>query len=95
MANAFQPNELLRPTLRDTALYRIPVWAYRRYLARYLNRGHVLGGTPEEESEEEEVEEKEVQSSGSSDFEVLEKVKTTAENGTGKSKRSKKSGKGR
>jgi hypothetical protein len=48
----------------------------------------------EGDAEEEEVAES--SSSGADDFEVLEKVKTTAQNGTGKAtKRSKKSARGR
>ncbi|TAQ88740.1 hypothetical protein B7494_g2904 [Chlorociboria aeruginascens] len=75
------PNELHQPTIKDTALVRVPIWAFNRAMGRFLNRAPV-----EEEEEEEEEEGGDVTSgsSGADDFEVLEKVKTTAENGTGK-----------
>ncbi|ORY60262.1 uncharacterized protein BCR38DRAFT_444435 [Pseudomassariella vexata] len=36
------PNELPQPTIRDTALYRLPIWAYQRTMARVLGK-HVDG----------------------------------------------------
>ncbi|TVY59655.1 putative J domain-containing protein [Lachnellula suecica] len=85
------PNELAPPTLKDTALYRVPIWAFDRLAGKFLRKAPSF--TEEDEEEEE------VASSSSSrrdDFEVLEKVKTTAQNGNGKtSKKSKKSARGR
>jgi len=68
----------------------VPVWAFNHTAGRFLSK-------PSAE-EDVEVEEEEVgsSSSGADDFEVLEKVKTTAQNGNGKAvKRNKKSSRGR
>jgi hypothetical protein len=89
MTNIFQPNELPKPTLRDTALYRIPIWTFNRLTGRIVK--------PSSSDEESDISEEDVPSSnsGAEDFEVLEKVKTTAQNGTGKAVRRKKSTRGR
>ncbi|ESZ97973.1 putative Uncharacterized J domain-containing protein C2E1P5.03 [Sclerotinia borealis F-4128] len=72
------------PAMRDTALFRLPIFAFNKTFGRFLNK------TPDEE-EYEEVEDS--SSSGADDFEVLEKVKTTATNGNGKgTRRNKKNG---
>ncbi|RDL36821.1 putative ERJ5 Endoplasmic Reticulum located J-protein [Venustampulla echinocandica] len=84
------PNELSQPTLKDTALWRIPIWAYHRVAGRYI---HESPNDDELLSEGEREDTPPSSSSSTGDFEVLEKVKTTAQNGTGK--RSKKSGRGR
>ena len=84
-----QPNELAQPTIRDTALVRVPIWIFNRATARFLNKPST--------GEESDIEDDEApsSSSGADDFEVLEKVKTTAANGNGKAVRRKKSTKGR
>ncbi|KAI9053277.1 hypothetical protein LZ554_002242 [Drepanopeziza brunnea f. sp. 'monogermtubi'] len=83
------PNELAQPTIRDTALFRIPLWIMHKATSRFL-------GKPEEELESDiEDEEGPSNSSGADDYEVLEKNKTTAPNGSGKAVRRKKSAKGR
>jgi len=66
----------------------VPIWAYNRVAGRFVKKS---------EEEETDVSEEDVpsSSSGAEDFEVLEKVKTTAQNGTGKAVRRKKSAKGR
>jgi hypothetical protein len=88
MTNIFQPNELPKPTLRDTALYRIPIWTFNRLTGRIVK--------PSSSDEESDISEDVPSSnSGAEDFEVLEKVKTTAQNGTGKAVRRKKSTRGR
>ncbi|KAH8760802.1 hypothetical protein BGZ57DRAFT_586183 [Hyaloscypha finlandica] len=83
------PNELLKPTLKDTALYRIPIWAFNRLSGRFVKKSA--------EEEESDISEEDVpsSSSGAEDFEVLEKIKTTAQNGTGKAVRRRKGNKGR
>lgn len=83
------PNELLKPTLKDTALYRVPIWAYNQLSGRFVKKSA--------EEEESDISEEDVpsSSSGTEDFEVLEKIKTTAQNGTGKAVRRKKGNKGR
>ncbi|KAM3074401.1 hypothetical protein ACMFMG_002792 [Clarireedia jacksonii] len=74
-------DELPAPTIKDTALVRFPKWTFNLAVGRFLNK-------PSKEQEYEEVEEEEAaslsSSSGADDFEVLEKVKTTATNGNGK-----------
>jgi len=70
----------------------VPIWAFDKVAGRFLKKGE------EEvtEEEQEEIEEAAGSSSGADDFEVLEKVKTTAQNGNGKAvKRNKKSSRGR
>ncbi|KAH8602730.1 hypothetical protein B0O99DRAFT_499481 [Bisporella sp. PMI_857] len=84
------PSVVPRPTIKDTALYRIPVWAYHRATNRSFKKAAV-----DENYIDEEVEDTPSSSSSADDFEVLEKVKTTAENGSGKTIRRKKSAKGR
>jgi hypothetical protein len=75
--------------LKDTALYRLPIWAYNRVTGRFVKKSS--------EEEESDISEEDVpsSSSGAEDFEVLEKVKTTAQNGTGNVVRRKKSNKSR
>lgn len=85
------PNELAQPTIKDTALVRVPIWAYNKVLGRHIHKD-----PNEEESDISEEDVPSSSSSGADDFEVLEKVKTTAQNGTGKAiRRNKKNTKGR
>jgi hypothetical protein len=78
-----------QPTLKDTAFYRLPMWAFRRTAGRFLSQ-------PADESEEIYEDELEEGSEDAEDFEVLEKVKTSATNGSGKAtRRSKKAGRGK
>lgn len=85
-------NELPPPTIKDTALFRAPVWAYNKTVGRLLNKAPV-----EEEEFDDEVEAGDAPSTDEADdFEILEKVKTTAQNGSSKAaKKSKKSVRGR
>jgi len=84
LANSPQPNELAQPTLRDTALYRVPIWAFNRTAGRYLNKAPIEEG---EDDEDEAIDTPASTGSGADEFEVLEKVKTTAANGSGKAVR--------
>lgn len=90
------PNEFPRPTLKDTALVRIPTWALHSILRRFSKTPPSDDDSSSSLDEEGEA----TPASGSSDagdFEVLDKVKTTALNGnaTGKALRRKKSTRGR
>jgi hypothetical protein len=90
-----QPNELAPPTIKDTALYRVPLWAFNLVAGRFLSKKDVDG-----EYSGDEFDENAEAGSGedADDFEVLEKVKTSAQNGTGNGKavrRNKKNGRGR
>jgi hypothetical protein len=77
--------------MKDTALYRVPIWAYNRTIGRFLNKARA-----DEDVDEEEEPLLSSSSSSAEDFEVLEKVKTTAQNGNGKAvRRNKKSSRGR
>lgn len=90
LADCFQPNELPQPTIKDTALYRMPIWAFTRTVGRLLNKAQA------EEDLEEEEGDVTSSNSGADDFEVLEKVRTTEPNGNGKAvRRNKKSIRGR
>lgn len=72
--------------MRQTALFRLPIFVFNKTINRVLNKAPVG-------EEYEEIEEVASNSSSTDDFEVLEKVKTTATNGNGKAtKRSKKNG---
>ncbi|CZS98435.1 probable ERJ5 Endoplasmic Reticulum located J-protein [Rhynchosporium agropyri] len=84
------PNELAQPTISDTALVRVPIWILNKATSRFLSK-------PSTDSESDGIDEDEApdSSSGAEDFEVLEKSKTSALNGNGKSVRRKKSSKGR
>jgi hypothetical protein len=86
-----QPNEFPRPTLKDTAFYRLPAWAFNRTVGRLIFKAPV----EEQQDGEDEVAPLD-SSSGAEDFEVLEKVKSTAPNGNGKSnKRNKRTARNR
>ncbi|RFU31356.1 hypothetical protein B7463_g4972, partial [Scytalidium lignicola] len=94
------PNELPQPTIKDTALYRLPIWAYKTLLGRirgtsnFDSTPHTLGQKQDESSDDENgAAVTPSSSSGAEDFEVLEKVKTTAQNGTGKVNKRKGKGK--
>ncbi|QSZ31252.1 hypothetical protein DSL72_000815 [Monilinia vaccinii-corymbosi] len=79
-------NEFPAPTVKDTALFRLPIFAFNKTIGRVLNKAPV-------EEEYEEIQEDASNSSGAEDFEVLDKVKTTATNGNGKAtRRNKKNG---
>jgi hypothetical protein len=70
----------------------MPIWAYNRSLGRIFNKA------PADEEQEQQVYEVAPSSgsSGTEDFEVLGKVKSTAQNGTGRaSRRNKKATSGR
>lgn len=84
-----QPNELAQPTIKDTALVRVPIWIINKAMSRFLSKPSTDSDSDIEEDEAPSS------SSGAEDFEVLEKVKTTAPNGNGKAVRRKKSTKGR
>ena len=45
-AETQQPNELSRPTFRNTAVYRLPVWAYKAVVGRL--RGNKVGDDDDE-----------------------------------------------
>jgi hypothetical protein len=90
IANISQPNELPQPTIRDTALYRVPIWIYNRAAGRLSKKAST------DEDSDIEDDEPVSSSSGADDFEVLEKVKTGAQNENGKAvRRNRKSARGR
>jgi len=78
-------NEFPQPTVKDTALVRVPVWAYETITSRFLKKKEAA-----DEDSDLDAEDTPASSSGAEDFEVLEKVRTTAENGVGKAVRRKK-----
>lgn len=47
------PDEIPKPTYRDTVVFRFPLWAFRTFQSRVLRKsetsGHVLGSTDEAE----------------------------------------------
>jgi curved DNA-binding protein CbpA len=81
------PNELAQPTIRDTALFRLPIWIFTAIKNRILNKKVATSDSESDISEDEPLS----SSSGADDFEVLETSKTEAQNGNGKAVRRKKS----
>ncbi|KAI1002515.1 hypothetical protein K3495_g5682 [Podosphaera aphanis] len=81
------PDELVKPTMRDTALFRLPFWIYNSISDR------VLRSMPPISSDDFEVKDEAsaANSSSSENFEVLEKVQKTAPNGTSRTASKKKS----
>jgi hypothetical protein len=82
--NTRQPNELAKPTIRDTALCKLPVWAVNSVVGRFTKK-------PVTDEDEDSLDEGEATpaSSSSDDFEVLEKGKMVAPNGNKVVKRKK------
>ncbi|CAL3961919.1 unnamed protein product [Diplocarpon coronariae] len=83
------PNELAQPTIRDTALVRLPLWMVLKATSRFRSQA------ADDLDADIEDEDAPSGSSDADDFEVLEKVKTTAPNGNGKVVKRKKSTKAR
>ncbi|KIN03967.1 hypothetical protein OIDMADRAFT_178040 [Oidiodendron maius Zn] len=81
------PNEFPRPTIKDTAFYRLPIWAFKNIIGRAF-----IKAPAEEEMEKVDEIEPSGGSSGPEDFEVLEKEKLTAPNGNGKANKRNKKG---
>lgn len=67
----------------------MPIWTYTRFIARYLPGGSQSAQTLHVEGDDTIEDQAASQDSASSDFEVLESVKTTAPNGVGKSSKKK------
>ncbi|KAH6606592.1 j domain-containing [Trichoderma cornu-damae] len=70
------PNELLQPTFRDTAVVRVPAWVFRSTVGRFLSKGAAQAGTEEAAAEEDsDVPQHTPPSSESAgeDFEILDK----------------------
>lgn len=79
---------MARPTIRETALVRLPLWAANSVMSRFSSKP---ASEEDEDSVDEEIDTPGSSGSGAEDFEVLEKVKTTAQNGANKAVRRKKS----
>ena len=55
VANAeYQPNELPKPTVKDTALFKLPIWAYSATLGRVFGTSKAADNLDEQVDEEEE-----------------------------------------
>ncbi|KAK6213661.1 putative DnaJ domain-containing protein [Colletotrichum tabaci] len=69
------PNELPQPTIRDTALVRLPVWAYNRTVGRALGQNQVdlEIDTEDLDSDDGEIQHTPSSDSAADDFELLEK----------------------
>ncbi|WYZ42578.1 hypothetical protein EsH8_VI_000277 [Colletotrichum jinshuiense] len=70
------PNELLQPTIRDTALVRLPIWAYNRTVGRALglNNAELEIDTEDLDSDDDEpIQHTPSSDSAAEDFELLEK----------------------
>jgi hypothetical protein len=84
--------------MKDTALYRIPTWLYNRSIGRFLNKTP-NAEEPEDEGDDDTEAELEAEVDKSSQetegYEMLEKVRTVASNGNGKTVKRKKSARGR
>ncbi|KAI8219329.1 putative J domain-containing protein, partial [Colletotrichum sp. SAR 10_86] len=69
------PNELPQPTIHDTALVRLPIWAYNRTVGRALNKEteEVALETEEFDSDDGNAQHTPSSDSTADDFELLEK----------------------
>ncbi|KAH0499464.1 hypothetical protein TgHK011_006661 [Trichoderma gracile] len=69
------PNELLQPTFKDTAVVRVPVWAFRSTVGRFLPKGAAQAETEETHEEDSDAAQNTPPSSESAgdDFEILDK----------------------
>ncbi|KXH68713.1 DnaJ domain-containing protein [Colletotrichum salicis] len=69
------PNELPQPTIRDTALLRLPIWAYNRTVGRALgkNNAELEIDTEDLDSDDGEIQHTPSSDSAADDFELLEK----------------------
>ncbi|GKT89366.1 LOW QUALITY PROTEIN: DnaJ domain-containing protein [Colletotrichum tofieldiae] len=69
------PNELPQPTIRDTALVRLPVWAYNRTVGRALgqNNDDLEIDTEDLDSDDGEIQHTPSSDSAADDFELLDK----------------------
>lgn len=45
----FQPNELPQPTIKDTALYRMPIWFYGLTVGRVLSKKEEGSGSEDDD----------------------------------------------
>ncbi|KAI9744053.1 MAG: hypothetical protein M1818_002205 [Claussenomyces sp. TS43310] len=90
------PDEVPPPTIKSTALYRIPVWLYMTTVGRrFLNKEPAADEDADDEDPAEAEADQEIHESAkvaaadddADDFELLEKVKTSSQNGTGKTAR--------
>jgi hypothetical protein len=84
--------------LKDTALYRVPIWAYNLTVGRLLHKSKDAKYDDTSSDDDEPAAEADLGGEDAEDFEVLDKVKTTSPNGAGNGKtvkRNKKSARGR
>lgn len=71
MLTRLQPNEIPKPTIRDTALVRMPIWFYGRTAGRFLSKNQ------DGEEDYEEVEEE------GTDFKEVVSAETDSSSGAG------------
>ncbi|KAK5990380.1 putative J domain-containing protein C2E1P5.03 [Cladobotryum mycophilum] len=93
------PNELLQPTLKDTAIVRVPVWLFHVSIGRFLSKGNAGGEEVEYAEVEDESDAPQATPSSDSageDFELvdkstdsLSKAKATGAQGGGKASKRK------
>lgn len=76
------PNEILKPTIRQTILFRLPVWAYATLKGCVLGRSKGIDGTESDAS---------VDSSSSEEGELAISVAKPATNGSAQRRRKRKS----
>ncbi len=81
--------------MKDTALYRFPLYLYHQSVGRFLNKGdEEQESLDEEDGFEETNTAAEAVDAGADDFELLDKEKSSAQNGNGKAVKRNKKGKG-
>jgi hypothetical protein len=77
-----QPNEIARPTIRDTAVIRLPIWVYQLTVGRVLSKRNQDDSSEDEFDDEQPVEDEEEDSEpgkrtpstdSAEDFELLDK----------------------
>lgn len=78
--DALQPNELQKPTIKDTAVVRLPLMVYQLTVGRFLSKGEVEGDDLDEDNQGEIVEDDDSEpgkrtpsTDSAEEFELLEK----------------------
>ena len=76
------PNEIMKPTIRQTILFRLPIWVYATLKGRFLGRSKGIDGTESDADDD---------SSSSEEGELATSVAKPASNGPAQRRRKRKS----
>ena len=73
MMRLIQPNELAKPSFKDTAVFRAPIWVYNSVIGRFLPGGAVEGADKAGEENDESDPAQLTPTTDSEEFELVEK----------------------